>query len=113
MYADAADYGEWKRGRRTTGLVFSASTMSQKIGWAFGAFVALTLMSQVGFEPNQAQSEESLLGLVLLFSLIPAGFGILAGVIAFFYPLTDKLVEQMVGELEDRRKASGESIQTT
>jgi len=74
MYADTADYGEWKRGRRATGLVFSASTMSQKFGWAFGAFVALTLMSQVGFEPNQAQSEGSLNGLILLFSLIPAGF---------------------------------------
>jgi GPH family glycoside/pentoside/hexuronide:cation symporter len=110
MYADTADYGEWKRGRRATGLVFSASTMSQKIGWAFGAFVALTLMSQVGFEPNQAQSTGSLNGLVLLFSLIPAGFGVLAMIIAFFYPLNDKRVEQIVSELAERRKAIGEEV---
>ncbi len=110
MYADTADYGEWKRGRRTTGLVFSASTMSQKIGWAFGAFVALTLMSQVGFEPNQAQSESSLQGLVLLFSLIPAAFGVLAIIIVFFYPLNDKKVEQIVNELSERRKLSGDSV---
>jgi GPH family glycoside/pentoside/hexuronide:cation symporter len=108
MYADTADYGEWKRGRRTTGLVFSASTMSQKIGWAFGAFVALTLMSQVGFEPNQAQSPDSLRGLILLFSLIPAAFGVLASIIAFFYPLNDERVDQIVSELQERRKASGE-----
>jgi GPH family glycoside/pentoside/hexuronide:cation symporter len=108
MYADTADYGEWKRGRRTTGLVFSASTMSQKMGWALGAFVALTLMSQVGFQPNQAQSEGSLQGLVLLFSLVPAGFGILAIIIAFFYPLNDKRVDQIVQELMERRKARGE-----
>jgi GPH family glycoside/pentoside/hexuronide:cation symporter len=108
MYADTADYGEWKRGRRTTGLVFSASTMSQKIGWAFGAFVALTLMSKVGFEPNQAQSPESLHGLILLFSLIPAAFGVLAAIIAFFYPLNDKRVDQIVSELQERRKAIGE-----
>ena len=107
MYADSADYGEWKRGRRTTGLVFSASTMSQKIGWALGAFVALTLMSQVGFEPNQAQSEGSLSGLVLLFSLIPAAFGVLAMGIAFFYPLSDKRVDEMGAELAERRKATG------
>ncbi len=110
MYADTADYGEWKHGRRATGLVFSASTMSQKIGWAFGAFVALTLMSQVGFEPNQTQSVGSLDGLVLLFSLIPAAFGILAMIIAFFYPLNDTRVAQIVSELSERRKAIGEEV---
>ena len=54
MYADTADYGEWKNNRRSTGLVFSASTMSQKFGWAFGAFIALNLMSQLVFNqiPN-------------------------------------------------------------
>jgi GPH family glycoside/pentoside/hexuronide:cation symporter len=104
MYADTADYAEWKRGRRATGLVFSASTMSQKFGWAFGAFVALNLMSQVGFQANQAQSAESLRGLVLLFSLIPAGMGILSMIIAMIYPLNDKKVAEITSELEKRRK---------
>jgi len=79
--------------------------MSQKFGWALGAFVALTLMSQVGFEPNQAQTGDSLHGLILLFSFIPAGFGVLAMIIAFFYPLNDKRVEQIGAELAARRAA--------
>jgi len=108
MYADTADYGEWKHGRRATGLIFSASTMSQKFGWAFGAFVALNLMSQVGFEPNKVQSLDSLNGLILLFSLIPAGFGALSALILLLYPLNDKRVEQIGAELEERRKASSE-----
>lgn len=108
MYADTADYAEWKNGRRATGLIFSASTMSQKFGWAFGAFVALTLMSQVGFEPNQEQSAESLHGLIALFSIIPAGIGILAAIISYFYPLSDKRVEEMSAELEQRRIDNGE-----
>ena len=110
MYADTADYGEWKRGRRTTGLVFSASTMSQKMGWAFGAFVALTLMSQVGFEPNQAQSPESLKGLLLLFSLIPAIFGVIAIALLGFYPLNEKRVARIGDELALRRAKSEPSI---
>jgi GPH family glycoside/pentoside/hexuronide:cation symporter len=109
MYADTADYGEWKRGRRTTGLVFSASTMSQKIGWAFGAFVALSLMSQVGFAPNQAQSQESLDGLILLFSLVPAALGIISIVLLILYPLGDKRVAQIGAELAARRERGGES----
>ena len=103
MYADTADYGEWKNGRRATGLVFSASTMSQKFGWAIGAYVALTLMSQVGFEPNVEQTRESINGLILLFSLIPAGIGVLSMILLAFYPLNDKRVEMMIGELNERR----------
>ena len=108
MYADTADYNEWKRGRRATGLIFSASTMSQKFGWAIGAYVALTLMSQVGFEPNQAQSAQSLNGLISLFSIIPAGFGVLSILILLFYPISDKRIAEIGAELEERRKASGE-----
>jgi GPH family glycoside/pentoside/hexuronide:cation symporter len=109
MYADSADYGEWKRGRRTTGLIFSASTMSQKFGWAIGAFVALSLMSQVGFAPNQQQTTQSLNGLIMLFSLIPAAFGILAILIIMFYPISDKRILEIGVELEQRRKASGDA----
>jgi len=112
MYADTADYAEWKRGRRTTGLVFSASTMSQKFGWAFGAYIALMLMSQVGFEANQAQSQESLKGLILLFSLIPAGLGVLSIILLLIYPLNDKRIEKIGAELEERRKEAGEEIET-
>ena len=108
MYADTADYGEWKRGRRATGLIFSASTMSQKFGWAFGAFVALNLMSQVGFVPNQAQSAESLKGLLLLFSLIPAFLGVIALGVILFYKLDENKMKEITADLLERRKASGE-----
>ncbi len=107
MYADTADYGEWKRGTRSTGLIFSASTMSQKFGWAFGAFLALNLMSQLGFQPNEAQSPESLKGLLLLFSLIPAGLGVLSILLSLIYPLNDKRVQEIQVELIDRRKKNG------
>ena len=40
LYADTADYSEWKTGRRATGLVFSASIMSNKLGWAVGSMIA-------------------------------------------------------------------------
>jgi len=112
MYADSADYAEWKNGRRATGLVFSASTMSQKFGWAFGAFVALGLMSQVGFAPNQAQSASSLKGLLLLFSLIPAAFGVLSMAIILLYPLNNQRMAVIGAELKERRLQNGEEIAT-
>ncbi|RQV99209.1 MFS transporter [bacterium] len=112
MYADTADYAEWKNGSRATGLVFSASTMSQKIGWAFGAFVALQLMSQLGFAANQVQTPESLHGLLLLFSLIPAAFGVVSVILLFLYPLNDGRVAEMGAELAERRKRIDENAIT-
>ncbi len=108
MYADTADYSEWKRGRRATGLVFSAAIFAQKQGWAIGAAVALILMDQVGFKANVEQTPESLNGLVRLMSLIPAGLGIGSIVLFLFYPLTDKKVAEIGAELKARRIAAGE-----
>jgi GPH family glycoside/pentoside/hexuronide:cation symporter len=103
MYADAADFAEWKNGRRATGLVFSASTMSQKIGWAFGAFFALKLLERVGFIANVDQTWAAENGLLLLFSLIPAAFGVVTMAILIFYPLTERRVEEIAKELTSRR----------
>lgn len=113
MYADTADYAEWKRGRRATGLVFSASIFSQKQGWALGAWVALGLMASVGFKANVAQTAESLHALVLLMSLIPAALGVIAVVLISFYPLNDARMSVVGAELATRRAAaSPDSVPT-
>jgi GPH family glycoside/pentoside/hexuronide:cation symporter len=107
MYADTADYGEWTKQRRATGLIFSASIFSQKQGWAVGAWVALALMSSVGFVANTAQTPESLHGLVLLMSILPAGIGIVSMVILMFYPLHEAKMAEIEVELKKRRAADG------
>jgi glycoside/pentoside/hexuronide:cation symporter, GPH family len=105
MYADTADYSEWKKGRRATGLVFSASIFSQKQGWAIGAAVGLWLLSSVGFKANVGQSAGALHGLVLLMSLIPAAFGVLSVLLVMLYPLSETRVAEIGVELKSRRAA--------
>ncbi len=109
MYADTADYAEWKKGRRATGLIFSASIFSQKQGWAIGAWVALGLMQSVGFVANTEQTPQSLHGLVLLMSVIPAALGIASIVILFFYPLNEAKITAIENELKVRRAAAGDT----
>ena len=109
MYADTADYAEWKKGRRATGLVFSASIFSQKQGWAIGAGVALVLMSSVGFHANVEQTPETLHGLRLLFGLVPAAIGVLSVIILLFYPLNEKRMKTIGDELKARRAAEAET----
>jgi GPH family glycoside/pentoside/hexuronide:cation symporter len=103
FYADTADYAEWKRGRRATGLIFSASIFSQKQGWAIGAWVALALMQGLGFVANEAQTSRSLHGLVLLMSLLPVTFAAIALVFVLFYPLGEMTMSQIASDLKKRR----------
>ena len=105
MYADTADYAEWKRGRRATGLIFSASIFSQKWGWAIGAWAALALLSSVGFKANIIQTPATLHGLVLLVSLIPAVVGVVSIVIVLFYPLNETRMTEIASALQARRAA--------
>ncbi len=114
MYADAADYGEWKTGRRATGLVFSASTMSQKFGWAIGGAGAMWLLDYVGYKANVPPSGTVLTTLRLLMSLIPAALGVLCAVPMLFFKLDTKLMKQIGEELEARRaEASNESSESS
>jgi GPH family glycoside/pentoside/hexuronide:cation symporter len=107
MYADTADYAEWKRRRRATGLIFSASIFAQKQGWGLGSGLSLILMSQVGFVANTVQTESSLKGLVLLMSLLPAAFGIIALVLVIAYPLSERRMADIAAELKKRRAVDG------
>lgn len=107
MYADTADYGEWQSGRRTTALVFSASLMSQKIGWALAAYIAFKLLAYVGFTANIVPSLEVKDSLVHLMSIIPAVLGVASIITFLFYPLNDKKVAAMNAELKQRRAGVG------
>ncbi len=110
MYADTADYGEWKRGRRSTGLVFSASTMSQKFGWAACGKFAGVMLAYTGFVANAAvQKPEVLDGMRHMMSTIPAAFGVLAIVVVFFFPLNEKQMAMIEENLKARRVAAGET----
>ncbi|MCG8581800.1 MAG: MFS transporter [Bacteroidales bacterium] len=103
MYADAADYSEWKTGRRATGLVFSASSMSQKLGWTIGGSITLWLLALYGFEANVEQSSETIKGIKYMMSFVPGGAALLSGLIMMLYKLNDRKMLQINRELEQRR----------
>jgi len=110
MYADTADYSEWKNKRRATGLVFSASASAQKIGWTIGAVFTGALLTGAGFVPNVVQTVAANHMLINLMSIIPAGFGIISVILVIFYSLDDKRMKGIEEDLKQRRIASSEEI---
>jgi len=103
MYADTADYSEWKWGRRATGLVFSAASFAQKLGWAIGGAGAGWLLAFFGYLPNVAQSPETIHGIVLMMSVIPAVAAVAAVAALWFYEIDEETVKRMSADLEARR----------
>lgn len=104
MYADCADYSELKTGNRATGLVFSSSSMSQKFGWAIGTAVTGWLLAYFGFQANVVQSEETIHGIKMFLSFLPAIGTILSVLFISMYPLSEKKMKVITTELEKKRK---------
>lgn len=105
MYADTADYGEWKTGRRTTALIFSTVQFSHKFGLAVGAGLAGIMLSWFGFVANEAQTDAAMTGIRFMFSIVPAVFALMGVAAIYFYRIDSHLVARIELDLEERRKA--------
>ncbi len=103
MYADTADYSEWKWNRRATGLVFSAASFAQKMGYTIGGALAGWLLAYFGFKANVVQTEATQNGIRLLISVIPAVGSALAAAAACFYTLDEPFMKRIEADLAKRR----------
>ena len=107
MFADVADYAEWKTGRRTTGVVFATILFALKTGLSLGGAIAGWLLSGYGYRANATQTEHALMGIRLTVSVYPALFLCIVVGCLLFYRITRSMNEQMATELEQRRRAYG------
>ncbi len=99
MYADTADYSEWKNGRRATGLVFSAASMSQKFGASIGIAMVGWILAIYGYQANVEQAESTQNGIRMMLSIYPALGALLAAGFMFLYPLKESVLEKISAEL--------------
>lgn len=105
MYADVADYGEWKFGRRSTALVFSAAMFAQKMGLTIGGTLSGWMLGFYNFMPNQPQTVETLDGIRIMFCIVPGVLAIANGLVLIGYRLTDAKVAEIEQDLAARRLA--------
>jgi glycoside/pentoside/hexuronide:cation symporter, GPH family len=104
MFADVADYAEWKTGRRTTGVIYATIMFGLKAGLSLGGAMAGWLLSGYGYVPNVPQTAKALLGIRMTISVYPAVFFLVVVTCMFFYKIGKKLNIQIQDELAERRK---------
>jgi glycoside/pentoside/hexuronide:cation symporter, GPH family len=111
MFADVADYSEWKTGRRFTGIVFATIGFALKAGLALGSSSFLWIMS--GFfaydtkQPNAAQAVQGFHFCSSIFVAILFGACTL---LLLSYKLNKGLTIQMADELAERRKQTAPAV---
>ena len=107
MLGDAADYSEYKNGRRATGLIFSAGTFAMKFGSGVAGAITLAVLNIHNYDGQATEkTAEMLEGIKLNMSIVPAVFVMLGVIALLFYPLTTKKMEQISNELKIKRKAN-------
>ena len=107
MYADVADYSEFKDGTASTGLIFSSASMAQKFGGAFGGAAVMWMLAAFGYDTTAGavQTETAITGLRILMSWIPAAVAALAILVVWFYPLTKQKMVIVQTELAAKRNS--------
>jgi len=104
MFADVADYAEWKTGRRTTGVIFATILFGLKTGLSLGGFAAGWLLSGYGYKPNAVQTPQALQGIRMTISIYPAILFLIVIVCLICYKIGKRLNLQIQDELAERRK---------
>lgn len=110
MYADCADYSEWRNRRRATGLVFSAAVMSQKFGWSLGGAIPGWLLAHFGYIADTQLSGETINAILLTVGILPAIAGFVATMLVLFYQLDEKRVAEIGRDLALRRNEAARSF---
>lgn len=105
LMADVDDYGEWKTGKRITGISFSGNLFFLKVGLAIAGAMVGFLLSYYGYEAGASkQSDSAINGIVLLFTVIPGvGYLITAGVVRLM-KVDRQMMKQIQIDLEKRRQ---------
>jgi GPH family glycoside/pentoside/hexuronide:cation symporter len=104
MLGDAADYSEFKNGRRATGLVYSAGSFATKFGGGLaGAIIGFVLAAFHYNGQDTVAIQGAVPGIIMLMSWIPTVIAMIAAGIMTLYPLNQKKMDDITIELNNRR----------
>ncbi len=109
LEADTVEYGEWKSGKRSEGATYAIFSFTRKvtqsIGGALGAWMLAFggYLSATASNPSPVQPDSAIWAIRFTIGLLPAICAIIAMVIFWKYPLTDKLFDAIRNENEARK----------
>lgn len=108
---ECAEYNEWKDRPRMEGTMTSITNLAKKIGAAVGSAGLGVLLTIVGYDGTLAvQSDVTLMGIRLLFSIVPMVLYVFVALTLRGYFKLDKQMPQIRQENEAKRSVAAESM---
>jgi Na+/melibiose symporter-like transporter len=105
IFADVADYSEWKTGRRFTGMVFATIGFALKAGLALGSASFLWLMAGLfKYDTQQPSAHEAVAGYHALTGIAVGIMFAICTLLLLIYKLNKRTTIEMADELAARRK---------
>ena len=105
IITDVIDDAELRFGRREDGTIYAMYSFARKLGQAASAGLTGALLSAIGYSDKTAFEESVLRGIFDISTLVPAlGFGILALILWFWYPLHKNKVNENVRLLREKHE---------
>ncbi len=102
IVSDTIEYGEWKTGYRTEGLINSASSFGFKVGNGLGSAILGAVLSIGGYVGSAAvQSDSAIMAINVCFIYLPIAITVLQIIIMSFYKL-DKEYDTILSELRNK-----------
>ncbi len=103
MVTDTIEYGEWKTGIRTEGLINSAASFGQKIGNGFSTVLLGVILNIGGYVGSaKVQSDSALTAIKAGYIYVPIILTIIQIVVLYFYHL-DKEYDGILVDLKNRK----------
>lgn len=103
MMSDVDDYGDWKFGKRLTGISFAGNLFMLKMGLAVAGAIVAWILSWTGYVANQAQQNpQTLQGIIVMFSLLPMVSYFFSAWIVRYFKLNQTFLEKIKVDLAKR-----------
>jgi GPH family glycoside/pentoside/hexuronide:cation symporter len=99
LIPETIDYGQYKTGKRASGVIYALVGFFFKFGMAIGGIVPGLILANFGYVANQAQTATALHGILLTMTVIPVIFVIIELGAIFFYNLDEKEHKRVLSEL--------------
>jgi len=104
IYADVADYSEWKTGHRFTGMVFASIGFALKSGLALGSASFLWIMAGFfGYDTKLPDAPQAVAGYRACSGIVVGILFAICTVLLLCYQLNKRVTIQMADELAERR----------
>ncbi|XMB67448.1 glycoside-pentoside-hexuronide (GPH):cation symporter [Mycoplasmatota bacterium zrk1] len=111
LLSNVVEYGEWKFGERTEGVVFSVQTFIVKLSSAISSGLIGVGLSVIGYKKDAVLGATTLVGMRIMMFLLPI-IGLIFALTIFnkHFKLDENAYDNIVSDLEKRSERAGDLL---